>query len=229
VFIESFGYDSALYAGYALQHTAGGVTDTVPFVGQPHIANLDLALRVNTPQLKRFAGSVLLLPAIQDENFFEWAPARILIVQASADWRPTEQLRVSATYNHQEYWRKTDGSLVGLRRIPRLKVEYQVSRPIFVRLVGQYDSQWQDSLRDDGRTNDPILIKDPATGVYQRATARTSNAVRVDWLLSYHPTPGTVIYAGYGDSMTEPRALAFNGLRRTSDGFFVKLSYLFRM
>ncbi|HEX4575510.1 MAG TPA: DUF5916 domain-containing protein, partial [Gemmatimonadales bacterium] len=229
VFFESFGYDPALYASYALQHTANGVTDTVPFVGTPHIANLDLTLNVTTPQFKRFSGSVLILPAIQDENFFEWAPARILIIQASADWRPTERLRVSATYNHQEYWRKTDGSIVGLRRIPRLKLEYQVSRPLFVRLVGQYDAQRQDSLRDDSRTNDPILIRDPATGRYTRAAAQTTNAVRMDWLLSYHPTPGTVVYAGYGNSLTEPDALAFHGLRRTSDGVFVKLSYLFRL
>ncbi|HVH09692.1 MAG TPA: DUF5916 domain-containing protein [Gemmatimonadales bacterium] len=229
VFTESFGYDSALYANYALLHTVAGKTDTVPFVGTPHIHNLDLALTVTTPQFKHFSGTALILPAIQDENFFEWAPARILIVQASADWRPTEQLRVSASYNHAEYWRKTDGSIVGLRRIPRLKVEYQVSRPVFVRLVGQYDSQWQDSLRDDSRTNDPIAIRDPETGQFRRALAQATNAVRVDWLVSYHPTPGTVIYAGYGNSLTEPDALAFRALRRTSDGFFVKLSYLFRV
>jgi hypothetical protein len=48
-------------------------------------------------------------------------------------------------------------------------------------------------------------------------------------LLSYHPTPGTVLYAGYGTSLTEPDALAFRAFSRTSDGFFVKLSYLFRM
>jgi hypothetical protein len=53
--------------------------------------------------------------------------------------------------------------------------------------------------------------------------------VRVDWLLSSHPTPGTVLYAGYGNSLTEPDALAFRRLSRASDGFFVKLSYLFRM
>ena len=229
VFFESFGYDSSLYRDYALEHTDSGGTHTVPFVGTPHIRNLDLMLNVTTPQFKRFSGTLLLLPAPQDENFFEWAPARILIIQATGDWRPTDQLRVSASYSHQEYWRKTDGSIVGLHRIPRLAVEYQVSRPVFLRLVGQYDSQWQDSLRDDSRTNDPILIKDPTTGVYTRATARTTNAVRFDWLLSYHPTPGTVMYAGYGNSLTEPDALAFRDLHRTSDGFFVKFSYLFRM
>ena len=42
-------------------------------------------------------------------------------------------------------------------------------------------------------------------------------------------SPGTVFFAGYSSFMTEPRGLQFDGLRRTSDGFFLKASYLFRM
>ena len=60
-------------------------------------------------------------------------------------------------------------------------------------------------------------------------SGRAGNAVRVDWLVSCHPTPATVFYARYGNSLTEPDPLAFRDLHRTSDGFFVKFSYLFRM
>jgi hypothetical protein len=56
-----------------------------------------------------------------------------------------------------------------------------------------------------------------------------SNALRVDWLFSYQPNPGTVIFAGYGSSLTEPDAFRFQDLQRVNDGFFVKVSYLFRM
>ena len=104
-----------------------------------------------------------------------------------------------------------------------------MARPIFLRVVGQYDAQAQDSLRDDSRTNDPILLRDPATGTFTRAAAQSSNAFRVDWLFSYQPTPGTVFFLGYGNSMTEPGAFAFRGLRRVSDGFVAKLSYLFQV
>jgi hypothetical protein len=38
-----------------------------------------------------------------------------------------------------------------------------------------------------------------------------------------------VIFAGYGSSLTEPDAFAFHDLKRVSDTFFVKLSYLLRM
>jgi len=37
-----------------------------------------------------------------------------------------------------------------------------------------------------------------------------------------------VAYLGYGNSMVEPTAFQFHGLVRLADGFFAKLSYLFR-
>lgn len=228
LFIETFHYDPALYADYALQHTAGGVTDTVPFVGTPRIPNLDLQVQLQTPQFRKLDANVLFLPALQDENFYEWSPARIILIQAGLNWRPSDRVRVNATYLHQQYWRKTDGSTVARELIPRLKVEYQVARPLFLRIVGQYDAAWQDSLRDDSRTNDPILIRNPATGIYERALTQSRNSLRVDWLVSFTPSPGTVMYLGYGSSLAEPEAFAFHGLHRLQDQFFAKVTYLFR-
>jgi hypothetical protein len=187
-----------------------------------------LQFTISTPQFRRFNGSILVLPALQDENFFEWAPARIILVDAGLDWRPSDRLRVNATYLHQQYWRKTDGSTVGRDMIPRLKVEYQITRALFARVVGQYQASWQDSLRDDSRSNDPILIQDE-TGTYVRAGAHTSNNLRFDWLVSFIPSPGTVLYVGYGSTLTEPGAFAFRGVRRVQDTFFAKLTYLLRL
>ena len=67
-------------------------------------------------------------------------------------------MRTELTYYWQQINRRTDGSLVNVGRIPRLKIEYQVSRPLFLRLVGQYVQDETDSLRDDSRTGAPILI-----------------------------------------------------------------------
>jgi hypothetical protein len=36
-----------------------------------------------------------------------------------------------------------------------------------------------------------------------------------------------VFFFGYGNSLVEPDALAFQRLERTTDGFFVKVSYVF--
>ena len=117
--------------------------------------------------------------------------------------------------------------MVGQAQIPRLKLEYQIARPVFVRFVGQYVASERDSLRDEGRTQSPVFFR-TATG-YVRATGGRSNTFRGDVLFSYQPTPGTVFFAGYGSSAIEPDALRFGQLRRTTDGFFLKWSYLFRV
>jgi hypothetical protein len=104
-----------------------------------------------------------------------------------------------------------------------------VSRPIFLRVIGEYDARKQDTLRDDSRTDLPILIRDPATGLYAPAVAFERNRFRVDALFSYQPTPGTVVFAGYSSFLAEPEGLRFGNLRRTNDGFFLKISYLFRL
>ncbi len=67
------------------------------------------------------------------------------------------------------------------------------------------------------------------TGEYSRTVERRSNRFRVDWLFSFRPNPGTVVFLGYGSSLSEPDSFRFRDLRRTSDGFFLKLSYLFRV
>jgi hypothetical protein len=94
-------------------------------------------------------------------------------------------------------------------------------------VIGEYDARRQDSLRDDTRTELPILIRDPATGLYAPAVAFENNRCRVDALFSYQPTPGTVVFARYSSILSEPERLQFGNLRRTNDGFFLKISYLF--
>lgn len=69
-----------------------------------------------------------------------------------------------------------------------------------------------------------------ASGAYERAVRTHMKSFRADSLFSYQPTPGTVLFAGYGNTLAnmddDPRATR---LRRTADGFFLKVSYLFRL
>jgi len=224
--VEEFGYDAALYEDYALQGDAPG--ELLPFVGVPTIDNLDWVLSFETPQFQRVSANAQWLFG-RDENFFEWAPADITYLTLALDWRPTEKLRVNAEYRLQDFERRTDHSTVGRRQIPRLKLEYQATRSIFLRFVAEYDARMQDALRDDSRTERPILIRNASTGVYLPALARSDNLLRLDVLFSWQPNPGTVFFAGYGSSLRETDALRFRELQRTTDGFFVKLSYLFRL
>jgi len=219
-FVESFGYDSALYAAYRLGR------DTVRFKGQPTIVNGEYIVQIGTPQWKHFSGSGFFLQG-HDENFFEWASADLRLLNVDVSYRPTERLRNSVSYFWQQVNRRTDGSLVNVGRILRTKLEYQLSRPLFIRVVGQYIQDKTDSLRDDSRTGTPIFIQGPDS--LTRAAASHSNLFHADVLLSYQPVPGTVVFAGYGSDMVDEEAFRFRGLTRTGDAFFVKLSYLFRL
>lgn len=233
VLIETFGYDPGLYSaqGYYVERRRPGFpVDTVPFgAGTTRLGNLDYLVNIGTPQWKRFSGSLFAVYG-RDENFYEWAPARIWYVTLNGAWRPVDQVRVESQYQLQKFNRYADGSVVGVRHIPRLKTEYQITRATFLRLVGQYDLQRTDSLRDESRTGFPILFRSGSG--YRRSEATERNTLRVDWLFSWQPNPGTVFFAGYGSThLAELDAAA----RRRSDlqpveaGFFVKLSYLFRM
>jgi hypothetical protein len=228
VFIETFDYDPQLLAGAAIERTkAGGVVDTVPFQPLPSIDNLDWFVRFNTPELKHLSANAFILWG-SDDDFFEWQPTDFFYVELHTQVRPTDQLRLSFDYQHVQYRRPLDGSLVGRFRIPRLKLEYQVARPVFVRLVGEYVASEVDSLRDDSHGGAPILQPD-GQGNLVKAQPYLNNSFRVDALLSVQPNPGTVLFLGYGRLMDDPESFKFNNLSRQADGFFLKISYLFRM
>jgi hypothetical protein len=52
---------------------------------------------------------------------------------------------------------------------------------------------------------------------------------RLDFLFSYLPTPGTVVFFGYGNTSRADRPGGTRELQPNRDVFFVKLSYLFRL
>jgi hypothetical protein len=229
VLVESFGYDESLYRDYAVAHpdpTADGGVRLVPYTGA-RLPNLDYVLSFTVPNRKGLTADGLILWG-KDENFFEWASADIVFANVGAIWRPTSQLRIEGRYQLQSFQRRTDGSYAGIRRIPRLKVEYQMTRAVFFRVVAEQNGNFVDTLRDDSRTNLPVYIRE--AGVYRPATRESTNRLRVDWLFSYQPTPGTVVFAGYGTSLEElDRFEVRRRLTRTTDGFFAKISYLFRL
>lgn len=225
---EEFGYDRDLYANYVLlKPAASGRVDTVAYTGTPRLPNYDWVASVGTPEFKRFSASTFLVWG-QDENFQEWSSADILIASLTLTLRPTSQLRMSGTWAYDQFNRKTDGSRVLLRNTPRLRAEYQLNRQMFIRVIGEYSIVQQDSLRDDSRTELPIYLRQ-GDGRLLRAAAFERTRVRLDLLFSYLPTPGTVAYVGYGDQLRADQPDGRQNLHRSSDVFFAKLSYLFRL
>jgi len=225
---EGFGFLPAQYATYYAERRVGGVVaDTVKYTPTGRVNGTQFQARISTPQFRRFgfsAGTTL----GQDAEFLEGAQARRADYNASLDLRPTPQLRMSFTVQHQEFRRVRDGSVINKTDIPRLRMEYQLSRAIFFRFVGQYEARVRDAYRDPA-TEDAILFRSASTGAFTRSVASRTNNVRADWLFSYFPSPGRVLYLGYGASLTEPEAFRFQSVERTRDGFFVKFSWLYRV
>src|SRR2546422_5311011 len=77
--------------------------------------------------------------------------------------RPTPALRLEARWVHQRLTRARDGSRFSTANIPRLKLEYQLTRAIFVRYIGQYFAEDQAALLDP-RTGQPLLVNGSPAG-----------------------------------------------------------------
>jgi uncharacterized protein DUF5916 len=225
--LASYDFDPAAYASQVVVVPPAGATpaDTIPFVPSDRRGAFTLRTSISTPRYRHVSASLTAIGG-RDIDFLETSSVRRLDLNASVNWRPTEKLRVDGSYVASRFERASDDVRSATTRIPRLKVEYQVARPLFVRFVGQYDARTRMATIDP-RTGTPIYTTS-SSGLIGGLDART-NALRADWLFSYRPSPGTVFFAGYGSSLTEPDALAFDGLKRVDDGFFLKLSYLFRL
>lgn len=206
--LASFAFDPAQYANYS------------NFTPSPRITTLLNSFTIATPQFQTFAASVGTTVG-NDVDFLETSRVRRVDYNAALDLRPSDRLRVGATYVSTSFARRATGEQSAFARIPRIKIEYQLARPLFVRVVSQYTATRREALVDPG-TGAPIVLGSTVS------TASASNTLRTDWLLSYRPTPGTVFFLGYGGTLTEQDPLAFDRLRRTSDALFIKGSYVLR-
>jgi hypothetical protein len=204
--------------------TDNGTAAPDAFVPTPRLNTFTGTMSVSTPQYRRGSASAGVTSA-KDVDFAETSRVRRTAFTGSLDLRPNERLRINATYASNEFVRTIDGFSSFSTRIPRVKLEYQVTRPFFVRLVSQYEANRREALTDY-RTGLPLLVK-RQDGTYAPSSRTLSNVLRADLLFSYRPRPGTVLFAGYGNTMTEPEALGFDRLRRVNDGFFLKASWVF--
>ncbi len=220
--IEAFGYPENFFTNYFIKTPTG----FLPYEGTPELANYGVMLTLNTPQLDRISAS-LKYGFGRDPNYEEWAPGNIYLVESKIKWNPTDQIRMSLRYNQQQNYRSSDGSLVSESRTPRVKIEYQITPTIFLRGVVQYTAKFRDNLRDNSRTELPIYFKD-SDGQHIPALSETNNNIEADFLFSYRPMPGTLVFFGYGSALTEPNQFRFKSMARQSDGFFLKVSYLFQ-
>jgi hypothetical protein len=211
---------------------AGYSSVFVPTLGTPRaftptgrVETFTTAVSVSTPQFRKFAASAGTTLG-NDVDFLETSRVQRVDYNASLDLRPSSRLRINATYVASSFTRRVTNERSTFTKIPRVKVEYQIARPIFVRVVSQYGAARREALRDP--VTGEILLLTGQSGLAP-SSASASNVLRTDWLFSYRPVPGTVLFLGYGGNLSEQDPLAFQRLRRTGDSFFVKGSYVFRI
>jgi|TARA_B110000116_G_scaffold178378_1_gene154473 hypothetical protein len=139
---------------------------------------------------------------------------------------PTSTLlaEIAVTYNRLN--REQDGVEHSEAIIPRIRTQYQFSRALFLRGIFEYGSQVSTDLRDP-ETGLPLY------GCFEgRCVARSGSEghdFRVEGLIGYEPSPGTVFFFGYTRKMKDATAFSFEDVQATQDGLFVKLSYRFRL
>jgi hypothetical protein len=213
---NGFAYDAVSYRALSVLSQGDTSSFVIPGFERDQYSG---SFRVTTPTLRLLSAAAGLTYG-KTPIFREASPGRSLRIDGAVDLRPTSSVRASFQVSRLTLDRKFDDSRFSSETIPRLKVEYQMTRAIFFRLVGQYAARSRDQLID--RNGNPILVN----GVLDSGTK--SNEFTTDWLFSYRPIPGTLAYFGYGSTMVEPHEFRFRDLERTRDGFFGKLSYLFR-
>ena len=133
-------------------------------------------------------------------------------------------MEVGASYSR--LIRKRDDVEHSTAIIPRIRAQYHLSRALFVRGIFEYSSQERAALMD------------PATGLPLYSCSALDCSTRsgsdgydfsIEGLISYEPSPGTVLFIGYTRLMEDSARFDFRNVQPTADGFFVKMSYRFRM
>jgi len=215
-------FEDEQYASYGVVEGS----DTLPFAVPNGLYGLwGGEARVSTPNRTVTISATLGYGAVP--IFAEPAAGRQLDASLDVNWRPTPTLRLEGRWVHQRIDRARDGTRFSVANIPRLKLEYQLSRAVFIRYVGQFIAQDRDAVRDPA-TEAPLVYGEDVEVRFGPAAGVSSGDLRNDLLFAYRPGPGTVVYLGYGASHEETDASSGNDLTRTADGIFLKLSYLFR-
>lgn len=141
---------------------------------------------------------------------------------------PIPALKAEVSVNFSRLERARDGVEHSTAVIPRLRTQYQFSRALFLRTIFEYGHQESAALRDPA-TGQPLYLCDAAGVDCDQRDGSVANDFRIEGLLGYEPSPGTVFYLGYTREMEDASAFGFENVRPTRDGLFVKVSYLFRM
>jgi hypothetical protein len=135
---------------------------------------------------------------------------------------PSDGLTFDLSFTHSRITRPDD-SQFSTQSLSRLRTQYQFTKALFVRAIVQYNLQSRDALRDR-RSGQPLVTLEgqPLNG-FERGEFGFNT------LISYEPSPGTLMYLGWARQMRGPETWRLRDYDRTAEGLFLKVSYLYRL
>jgi len=223
--------DPRSYAGYSLPAAGGGFVTGDALIGpSPRMGGLDGVTLELESSYFRTVDAGLGLQWRETPIFAEGTRGEERIVEGEVALRPTGALRLDASLRRSVLYRASDGSRYSDALVPRVRAEYQLSRAVAVRGLAQYSVEEVDVLRaPDGRAylrdGEPFRVRRGNLPAWDQPQL---NPLRLDLLFSYRPSPGTMVFLGYGREVVDEESFRFGGLAPRVDGVFFKVSYLFR-
>jgi hypothetical protein len=199
--------------------TPDGVVPMLPPTALDNMQGLAVIPKFRPSEWLGLEGRLYLreIPIYQEgQRGFEFLIAPVLKL-----W-PTEGLSLEANYTHSEIDRSADDTWFSTQNLVRFTAQYQFSRAIFARFIGQYNLRRQDRLRDPA-TGLPLVSL--GSGSTDSLSAGDFGA---NFLVSYEPSPGTLMYVGWTRQMIGPDSWDLGTFERAAEGLFVKVSYLYR-
>ena len=123
---------------------------------------------------------------------------------------PTPAFRTELGMRFQTLSREVDGREYSTALIPRVRMQYQFSKSLFLRGVLEYAAQERGTPADPV-TGDPLQYCGDSS--CSTLSDFRSNDIHVEGLLSYEPSPGTVFFLGYSRQMERDELAAVFLLR----------------
>jgi len=144
-----------------------------------------------------------------------------ILIEPGLNLKPTTSLSFELSYTYSKLYRQKDDSVFSTSNIGYLRAQYQFSKALLARVIAQYNLNERDQLRDP-TTGQPLLIDG------SRVEAIDEGDFQGQVLVSYEPSPGTIVYVGYSFLREGINTYDISRMEPMADGLFVKFSYLFR-
>jgi len=139
---------------------------------------------------------------------------------------PTGSSQAELGVRHVSIFRARDGSRYSSATIPRVQLRYQLTRALYVRGITEYANQQRGDVLDPATGLPVYTCDDESCGAL---AGSDQHDFRVEGLIGYEPSPGTVVFLGYTRQFRDTSAFGFQEVRPVADGLFLKLSYRFRL